>query len=191
MRIGIDIDGVLTDISKFYLDYGAKFAFENNIEPIIADPNEYEIEEILDLEKGAHKEFWKKYDEFYTKKIYTREFAAEVIDKLKNEGNEIHIITARNPNEEQSETWTSDWLDDNNIHYDNLVFTDKKVEYCKENNIDLMIEDSVNNILALSKVIPVVCLDNRYNKECEGKNITRCYSWYDIYSKILKMNKRG
>lgn len=191
MRIGIDIDGVLTDISKFYLDYGAKFAFENNIEPIIADPNEYEIEEILDLEKGAHKEFWEKYDEFYTKKIYTREFAAEVIDKLKSNGNEIHIITARNPKEEQSETWTSDWLDDNNIHYDNLVFTDKKVEYCREKNIDLVIEDNVNNVLALSKIIPVICLDNRYNKECEGKNITRCYSWYDIYSKILKMNKRG
>lgn len=191
MRIGIDIDGVLTDISKFYLDYGAKFAFENNIEPIITDPNEYEIEEILDLEKGAHKEFWEKYDEFYTKKIYTREFAAEVIDKLKSNGNEIHIITARNPKEEQSETWTSDWLDDNNIHYDNLVFTDKKVEYCREKNIDLVIEDNVNNVLALSKIIPVICLDNGYNKECEGKNITRCYSWYDIYSKILKMNKRG
>lgn len=189
MRIGIDIDGVLTDISKFYLDYGAKFAFENNIEPIIADPNEYEIEEILDLEKGAHKEFWEKYDEFYTKKIYTREFASEVIDKLKNEGNEIHIITARNPKEEQSENWTSDWLEENNIYYDKLVFTDKKVEYCKENNLDLVIEDSVKNVLEISRVIPVICLDNRYNKECEGNNITRCYSWYDIYSKILKINK--
>lgn len=187
MKIGIDIDGVLTDISKFYLDYGAKFAFENNIEPIIADPNEYEIEEILDLKKGAHKEFWEKYDEFYTKKIYTREFAAEVIDKLKSNGNEIHIITARN--QEKEEIWTRDWLQNNSIYYDKLEFTDKKVEYCKENNIDLVIEDNVNNVLALSKMIPVICLDNRYNKECEGKNITRCYSWYDIYSKILKKNK--
>lgn len=28
MRIGIDIDGVLTDIEKWQLDYGSKFYFE-------------------------------------------------------------------------------------------------------------------------------------------------------------------
>ena len=26
--------------------------------------------------------------------------------------------------------------------------------------------------------------DARYNQECKGKNIYRCYSWYDIYAKI-------
>lgn len=184
MKIGIDIDGVLTDISKFYLDYGAKFAFENNIK--IVNPNAYEIEEMLNLEEGAHKEFWAKYDDYYTKKIYTREFASEVIRKLKEEGNEIHLLTARNPKSEQNEKWTTDWLEENNIYYDKLIFIDKqlKLEYCKNNNIDLMIEDNTNTILAISKLIPVICLDNRYNQNCEGNNITRCYSWYDIYSKI-------
>lgn len=58
MRIGIDIDGVLTDISRFYLDYRAKFALENNIDEI-ADPNGYEIEDILNLEKECIKNFGK------------------------------------------------------------------------------------------------------------------------------------
>lgn len=186
MKIGIDIDGVLTDISRFYLDYGAKFAFENNIKKI-AKPDGYEIEEILDLEKGAHIEFWKKYDEFYTKKIYTREFAAEVIARLKDDNHEIHLITARKPQEEK---WTKDWLKENNIYYDKLEFTDEKVDYCKNNNIDLMIEDNTNNVLAISKLIPVICLDNRYNQDCEGDNITRCYSWYDIYSKIKNTQEK-
>lgn len=183
MKIGIDIDGVITDLSRFYLDYGTKFAFENDIDKI-ENPNGYEIEEILGLQEGEHIEFWKKYDEYYTKEKYTREFAPEIIEKLKKDGNEIHLITARNPKEEQSENWTTDWLKENNIYYDNLIFTDKKVQYCKENNIDLMIEDSVKNILEISKIIPVICFDNRYNKECEGNNITRCYSWYDIYKEI-------
>ena len=30
MRIGIDIDGVLTDIERFQLDYGSKFFDEYN-----------------------------------------------------------------------------------------------------------------------------------------------------------------
>lgn len=182
MKIGIDIDGVLTDISKFYLDYGAKYAFENNIK--IVNPNAYGLEEMLNLEKGKYKEFWARYDEYYTKNKYTREFGAEIIRKLKEEGNEIHLITARNPKSEQKEEWTTDWLEKNNIYYDKLVFTDKKLEYCKDNNIDVMIEDNTNTILKISKLIPVICLDNRYNQECEGNNITRCYSWYDIYSKI-------
>ena len=183
MKIGIDIDGVLTDLSRFYLDYGAKFAFENNIEKTL-NPNGYEIEEILNLEEGKHLGFWEKYDDYYTKKTYTREFASEVIQKLKKDGNEIHLITARNPKEEQSENWTTDWLEENNIYYDKLIFTSKKIEYCKKNSIDIMIEDSVKNILEISKEIPVICFDTRYNKECQGENITRCYSWYDIYKTI-------
>ncbi len=188
MKIGIDIDGVLTDISRFYLDYGAKFAFENNIDKIL-NPDGYEIEDILDLEEGAHKEFWEKYDDYYTKNVYTREFASEIIKKLKDNGNEIHIITARNPKYENGENWTIDWLKENSIYYDKLVFTDKKLEYCKCNNIDLMIEDNSNTIFKISKLIPVICFDNRYNQNCKGNNIIRCYSWYDIYSKIKKIWK--
>jgi len=51
-----------------------------------------------------------------------------------------------------------------------------------------MIEDTVNNIVSISKIIPVICFDTRYNQNCQGDNITRCYSWYDIYSKIKKHN---
>ena len=29
MKIGIDIDGVLTDIEQWQLDYGSKFYYEN------------------------------------------------------------------------------------------------------------------------------------------------------------------
>ena len=183
MKIGIDIDGVLTDLSKFYLDYIPKYSMENNFKGIV-NPDGYELHEILDLKENIDMDFWEKYDGYYTKKIYTREFASEVINKLKEE-NEIHIITARNPKEDlQDENWTLDWLKENNIYYDNLVFTNKKLEYCKENNIDLMIEDCLKNIIEISKIIPVICLDARYNKNCKGKNITRCYSWYDIYQKF-------
>ena len=47
-----------------------------------------------------------------------------------------------------------------------------------------MIEDKVENIEKISKVIPVICFNASYNKRCQGKNIIRCYSWYDIYGRI-------
>ena len=31
MRIGIDIDGVITDIERFIADYGTKYCIENNM----------------------------------------------------------------------------------------------------------------------------------------------------------------
>lgn len=31
MRIGVDIDGVLTNRDQFQMDYGAKYCFDNNI----------------------------------------------------------------------------------------------------------------------------------------------------------------
>ncbi len=32
MKIGIDIDGVLTNVEQFSIDYFSKYCFENNIE---------------------------------------------------------------------------------------------------------------------------------------------------------------
>ena len=43
------------------------------------------------------------------------------------------------------------------------------------------------NINEIATKIPVICFDNRYNQECEGDNIIRCYSWYDVYRTIKKM----
>ena len=37
MRIGIDIDGVLTNIGQFVIDYTSKYCVENNIEYTIGD----------------------------------------------------------------------------------------------------------------------------------------------------------
>ena len=78
------------------------------------------------------------------------------------------------------------------IVYDKLFLVDaynshSKTEICLEYNIYVMIEDKVDNINKISSRIPVICFHAGYNKNCIGDNIIRCYSWYDIYSKINKM----
>ena len=89
MKIGIDIDGVLTDIEQWQLDYGSKFVFEQYHKGIINSEG-YDIEEIFNVD-----EFWEKYLYEYAKNEPARKFASEVINKLKDEGKEIYIITAR------------------------------------------------------------------------------------------------
>ena len=82
----------------------------------------------------------------------------------------------------------TNWLNKYNIYYDKIIFSpEEKLDICMANNIELMIEDKVDNINKISKHIPVICFDARYNQECKGKNIYRCYSLYDIYAKIKKI----
>lgn len=52
-----------------------------------------------------------------------------------------------------------------------------------------MIEDKVENINKISLKLPVICFNAGYNESCNGKNIIRCYSWYDAYAKINSLKK--
>ena len=189
MKIGIDIDGVLTDYFNFIVTYGIKFCYDNGIDYNISEEKYYEGE-TLHISNNEVEKFWNQYLEFYCSKYSAREYSSEVIKKLKK-NNEIHIITARNeeglPEDKVGlmQIFTRNWLKDNNILYDKLEFiSGSKVEYCLKNNIELIVEDSPTNIKELSKHINVLCFNAPYNKNIEGKNIERVYSWYDVLKKI-------
>lgn len=194
MRIGIDIDGVLTDIEQWQLDYGSKFYFEKHGKEIQNNEG-YETTEIFKVDSKLDDEFWTEYFKDYSINVDVRKFASEVIKKLKQDGNEIYIITARGiflshsanvmPFEENKNI-VLEWLRKNEIEYDKIIFSpEDKLSICLENNIDVMIEDKVDNINKISTRIPVICFHAGYNKNCKGNNIFRCYSWYDIYSKVV------
>ncbi|OPZ76384.1 MAG: hypothetical protein BWY78_01389 [Alphaproteobacteria bacterium ADurb.Bin438] len=141
-------------------------------------------------------EFWEENLENYDTKEPARAFASDVIDELKTLGHEIIIMTARcgdfDYNEEKNNHMkqiTKNWLLKNNISYDEIIFTPKeKLELCIENKIDLMIEDKASHVMKISKIMPVLCFDAKYNQECFGENIIRVYSWYDVLSKIKSNN---
>lgn len=195
MRIGIDIDGVLMDIERFMIDYGAKYCIEKEL-PINTKVGHYDDCDIFGWTEEEAIGFWNKYLVDYATKYPSREFASEVIHKLKEEGHEIYIVTARNeyglPREYQGKMReiVSKWLEDNDIYYDKIIYTEgSKLPYCVGSYIEVMIEDSPENVTDLSSKVEVLCFDCKYNEKLEGNNITRVYSWYDVYSKIKEMCK--
>ena len=192
MKIGIDIDGVLTDFEKWQLEVGSKFFIKYNKN--IVNPNGYDSDDVFNVTKELDSEFWRDYLYDYAKNEPARKFAGEVIDKLKDKGYEIYIITARYLTDRNDDLGNNmrntviNWLKENNINYDKIIFSpDDKFEICKENNINIMIEDRVENINNISKIMPVVCFDAAYNKMCNGKNIFRSYTWYDVYYQIINV----
>lgn len=196
MRIGIDIDGVLTNIEQFILDYISKYCVENNIDYTIGE-FDYNFSKTFEITEEQEEDFWFKNLEAYAVNEKARPFAEEVIDKLRQDGHEIYIITARWLTNRDDETGRKmrdmvvNWLTENKIFYDELIFSkaskERKRQEIIEHKIDLMIEDSPSNINELSNVVPVICYNAGYNKNCTGDKIIRCYSWYDIYDKIKKM----
>lgn len=193
MRIGIDIDGVLTDIERWQLDYGSKYYYETYGKTIMNSKG-YDTTEIFNSSALEDNDFWRKHFRDYAMNIEVRKFADEVTKKLKEEGNELYIITARGAFlshsadvmlYEENKKIVLDWLEKNKIVYDKIIFSgEEKLNICLENKIDIMIEDKPKGIMDISAKIPVICFDARYNEKCCGKNIIRCFSWYDIYANI-------
>lgn len=199
MRIGIDIDGVLTDVGQFSLDYFSKYLVEHNI-PYKVEKQYYEEWKTFCCEKEASDAFWNEYLDYYAKYEKPRNFAREVIRKLKNEGHEIFIITARwLTNEDtkrgmQMRKRVKRWLKKNKVDYDQLIFSkakgESKTQEMLDYKIDVMIEDNPNNIKELSKIVPIICYHTHYNQDCDIPNVTRCYSWYDIYNSINQITSK-
>ena len=114
-----------------------------------------------------------------------KDLAKELKDKLKNDGNEIIIITARDSEfHDDPYKYSKDWLDKNNIYYDKLVVNarNKKIA-CIEEKIDLFIDDSESNCLNVKKAeIKTIRVCNKIEEN--NSNLICFNNWNDIYSYI-------
>ena len=195
MKIGIDIDGVLTDEQRYVLDYGSAYFTKRNILYKIHD-DIYDSKEIFEVSEEDYDAFWKEHIFDYSENISIRAFARDIIKRLLEENNEIYIITSRsyttyeNDNRVKMQNIVKEWLKRNEIQYNDIIFSREKDKICKELNIDVMIEDKPENVDKISKDIPVICFSEEYNKKCTGDNVYRAYSWYDVYNKIKEISNK-
>ncbi len=194
MNIGFDIDGVLTDFETFVATYGCKF-LKTTIKNIkISQINDDDISEMFNCDIETENSFWNEYIELYCTEYPSRLGLSDVISELKK-AHKIIIITNRSASMvpmERMTSWVKGWLEKEKIPYDKIVFNHgSKLQACLDNKIDVMIEDSPKHIKELSEHINCICFDSHYNSECEGKNIRRCYSSYDLYEHIKEIELTG
>ena len=129
--------------------------------------------------------------------ISTRPYAAKVLGLLKEMGHEIIILTARdnrfltNQYENTMNFYVEEWLNKNNIPYDEIIAgPGSKKDKCIQNKLDIMVEDKASNVVKISDVIPVLCFDAPYNSDVLKENVTRVYSWYQIYDHFLNIKTK-
>ena len=191
MRIGIDIDDTLTDVKNELIKAGENYArslgkdikVDKNFEDKNNNGNKWQ--EMFQFNYEELKYFLKDIQESITNKAKPRENVVEVINKLKNDGNEIIIITARDSEfHDNPYKYSKDWLDKNNIYYDKLVVNARnKEDACIEEKIDLFIDDSESNCLKVNKAgIKTIRVCNEI--ENNNSNLICFNNWNDIYSFI-------
>lgn len=191
MVIGIDFDGVLTDLSGFFYKEGEKYAAEHNIK-IYRNENAYSTLDYFGWSQKDDDNFWESNHLKYTKFVKAKTGAKEVLKKLREEGHKIVIITARRDCDLDTEKGrekrkiSEEWLRTHEISYDKICYVGdlSKVKSILDNKIDVFIDDSVKNLEDISKVIPVICFDEKYNRGYENPNMKRLGSWFEIYDYI-------
>ena len=114
--------------------------------------------------------------------------ASEIINKLKEEGHKIIFITARLTNIKNcnTEEITKTTFEKYNIPYDKIIMNvDSKLEFCKQNNVEIFIDDSFETCKKLQENgIKSYSMNSKMNQFVDNDNIERVFSWNEIYEKI-------
>ena len=196
MNIGIDIDNTITEVQEELNNAAYEYAIklgknikndDNPFEDIKNNGDTYKKK--FQFSYDELKYFLKNIQEEITNKAEPRDNAVEIINRLRKEGHKIFIITARDSEfHEDPYLLSKNWLDKNNIEYDKLIVNAReKGTVCKNENIDLFIDDQLNNCLDVSKEgIRVIRISH---ETCNNKYIVDLNNWTKIYEYIGELNE--
>lgn len=173
MRVGIDIDDTITETS----DLISCVLTKNNLLDKSNDFDSYSKIELDSFEDLIRSNI----DEVLTN-CPIKKNAKEVINYLKEKGNEIYLITSRS-NHYSSNVYdiTVSYLKRHGIEYDELLFGyEEKRDICLEKNIDIMLDDSKRIIESLKDTkVAGIMFDASYNKDYDGKRVSNWLEFKD------------
>lgn len=200
MNIGIDIDDTIS----------------NSFESVFADSQKFDIEELGNMGEVQNygrinnhnyietmyshwtqeqtELFWKKYFINMLEKATPKTYAPEIVQKMKQEGNRIIIITSRYEliqNKNLIEDYTKKWLNKNNIPYDELnMNAQNKLEVAQKKHIDLFIDDSISHCNKMKEgKIKTLLYTTIMNQNLNTPDLERVYSWPQIYAKYIELKR--
>ncbi len=176
MRIGIDIDDVITNtyqsIKSCMEECDKNNELSNYMEEIMRGDNSNPIV----------KRFFDENCSEYFINVKMKDNANEVIKKLLENGHEVYIISARGEIRfKGSEEITLNYFKANNIPFTKILWNSfDKATLCKDNNIDVMVDDSAKHCIAVqNQNIKSILFTSEVNKSIEV-NIPRVNNWLEL-----------
>ena len=190
MKIGLDLDGVVFDSETTFRTYEELFDIERNQNKLV-DRSEPKYQKRYSWNEIEMKEFQKYFLEVSQNSPLMPGFK-KVYELLKNAEIEFVVISARGLGGDGTELQCMEddakrILKENNIIFDKYYWKqDNKLEVCKKENIDIMIDDDYNIITNLSnnKIKTLYFRDSNLKKLEENEYIKEVNNWGDIYRVI-------
>lgn len=181
MNIGIDLDGVVYQTEKMWRDYAEKY--NKLIGGKLIDDSEARVDARYDWTKEQYDNFVQNLSIEILAKAPIYPKTKEVISKLRT-NNKVIFITRRGFSDfggKEEIDNTLKRLKVDGVEYDKIVFKqDSKVKACKENNIDIMIDDYYKVIDELmDNGVKCLCFRDKRNKTGKHK-VPEVYSWEEV-----------
>ncbi len=191
LRVGLDLDEVVANtlpqfIGFYNNHYGTSLKYQDfhsyRFEDVISEPMEVILERIVEF-----------YHSPFGAQIQPVDGAVEVISDLLSHCEFIAITARPNPIIETTEKWLKD-------HYHGLIDTvhfahnihincerKKKVDYCKELAIDVLVDDLAENLMGCKEagVLPLL-FDRPWNAKAQGDHFKRINGWVEIKDLLLQ-----
>tara|TARA_Y100000310_G_scaffold308672_1_gene352033 strand:+ start:698 stop:1297 length:600 start_codon:yes stop_codon:yes gene_type:complete len=195
MKIGIDLDDVVCEFTRPYLEFhNEKFKTSFEFDEVTS----HNLWEVLGL---SFEETKLSIKEFQDNHLSVEDFplfsnVKEFIERL-SENHTLHFITAR-PKEIINET--KSFLDKNFSNWDfNLTFSNgmhdnaslSKADICVKEGIGVMVEDNFNFARECAeKGIRVLLFDQPWNRDYKCfENIIRVGGWREVFDRINEIRE--
>ena len=192
MKIGIDLDGVVIDSETTFRTYEEIFDIDILKGKNLINREEPKFQARYNWNKEQSEEFMKRYLLQITKECNLMAGFMVVYNLLKEQGHEFIVITARGRFIKEEKDDAIRLLDKNGIKFDKYYWEiADKLEICKKENVDIMIDDDWKIIKNLSenKVKTLYFRAINLVKLEENEYIKEVNNWGDVY-RFIKESKK-
>ena len=191
MKIGIDIDGVILDYQRVLNTYGDLYDFIELKKDGIVSKNELYLRKKYNWTDEERMNFVNKYFLKLSKQTNLIPGAKDVINMLKNEGNELIIISARGGMIEEMKDVAINKFEKEGLSFDKYYWKQEdKLDVAKKEKIDVMIDDSYDVCKKLSSngIKTIYFREKNMKKLEENENLKEVSNWGEIYRYIKVMS---
>lgn len=190
MKIGVDLDDVLVDYIGGFSDFYNK-RYKTNF-----STGDFKSHNIWETIGGSKLRAVFLVNLFYYSKLFDEinliDGARKAIKEL-SENNDLFILTARFRHFKKK---TEKFIERNfdagieKVFYTGFYNPTGKLDLCKREGIDLLIEDNEHYASSCAgEGINVFLFDRPWNQNSGCEGIQRVYNWNEILEKINKLNK--
>ena len=187
MKIGIDLDGVVIDSEKLLRVYEEIYDVNTIRGNNLIYTDEVRFQNRYSWNEEQKNEFIEKYLLKASDESNVMPGFKQVYKLLKDEGHEFIVITARGKTVKAMKGAAENFLKKHNITFDKYYWeTYDKLEVCKKEKVDIMIDDNYSMIenIAGEKIKTLYFRDAGLKKLPENEYIKEVNNWGDVYRYI-------